>query len=129
MTLCNEKHFDVLPLLSLNLFCGIRPSEAQRLRTSTNRRENNFDWEDKEVRFEAKKTKAKMPRIVSMSNNCIAWLICHEKLQLPIANANHKWSEFLKEAKINLDTIFGRTTAFVIRFALIFYASAKTLAW
>ena len=102
LALCREKHFDVLPLLSLNLFCGIRPSEAQRLRTSANRRENNFDWEDKEVRFEAKKTKTKMPRIVSMSDNCIAWLNCHEKLQLPIANANHKWNVFLREAKKQL---------------------------
>ena len=102
LALCHEKHFDVLPLLSLNLFCGIRPSETKRLRTSARRRENNFDWEDKEVRFEAKQTKTQMPRIVSMSDNCIAWLKCHEKLQLPITNANHKWNQFLQDAKKEL---------------------------
>ena len=98
LNLCQEKHFDVLPLLSLNLFCGIRPSEAQRIRTAANRRESNFDWEDKEVRFAAKKTKTKMPRVISMSDNCIAWLNCHAKLQLPVTNANHKWNKFLKDA-------------------------------
>ena len=102
LILCREKHFDVLPLLSLNLFCGIRPSETKRLRTSANRRDSNFDWDDKEVRFAAKNTKTKMPRIVSMSDNCITWLNCHTQLQMPITNANHKWNKFLQDARKEL---------------------------
>ena len=64
LKLCYDKHFDVLPLLTLNLFCGIRPSETRRLETNKDRRKNNLDFDDKEVRFQAAKTKTKMPRIV-----------------------------------------------------------------
>ena len=102
LKLCHEKHFDVLPLLDLNLFCGIRPSETRRLQTGKNRRDNDFDWVDKEVRFKGRKTKTKMPRVVSMSDNCIAWLNCHADLELPITNANHKWNAFLQDAKKEL---------------------------
>ena len=37
-----------------------------------------------------------------MSENCLAWLNLQE-LKLPIANANHKWHWFLKDAKKELD--------------------------
>ena len=99
--LCREKHFEILPLLSLNLFCGIRPSETRRL-SSSKGHDGNFDWEDNEVVFQAKKTKTKMRRFVEMSENCLAWLNLQE-LKLPIANANHKWHWFLQDAKKELD--------------------------
>ena len=104
LRLCHEKHFDVLPLLVFNLFCGIRPSETRRLEFSTSfdRRKNNLDFEDKEVRFQARRTKTKMPRIVSMSDNCLAWLNCHKKIELPITNANHRWNKFLRDARKEL---------------------------
>ena len=102
LKLCHDRHFDVLPLLTLNLFCGIRPSETRRLETNKDMRKNNLDFDDKEVRFQATKTKTKMPRIVQMSDNCIAWLNCHEKLQLPIVDAKHKWEAFLVDAKKEL---------------------------
>jgi len=98
--LCREKHFEILPLLALNLFCGIRPSETRRL-SSSKGRDGNFDWEDNEVIFQAKKTKTKMRRFVEMSDNCLAWLNLQE-LKLPVANANHKWDSFLRDAKNGL---------------------------
>ena len=97
LNLCREKHLEVLPLLALNLFCGIRPSETRRL-SSSKGRDGNFDWEDNEVIFQAKKTKTKMRRFVEMSDNCLAWLGVQE-LNLPIVNANHKWDSFLRDAK------------------------------
>ena len=101
LNLCWEKHREILPLLALNLFCGIRPSETRRLNSGKGR-DCNFDWEDNEVVFQAKKTKTKMRRFVEMSENCLAWLNLQE-LKLPIANANHKWHWFLKDAKKELD--------------------------
>jgi len=97
LNLCREKHLEVLPLLALNLFCGIRPSETRRL-SSSKGRDGNFDWEDNEVVFQAKKTKTKMRRFVEMSENCLAWLGVQE-LNLPIVNANHKWDTFLRDAR------------------------------
>lgn len=97
LNLCREKHLEVLPLLALNLFCGIRPSETRRL-SSSKGRDGNFDWEDNEVIFQAKKTKTKMRRFVEISDNCLAWLGVQE-LNLPIVNANHKWDSFLRDAK------------------------------
>ena len=100
LNLCREKHFEILPLLSLNLFCGIRPSETRRL-SSSKGHDGNFDWEDNEVVFQAKKTKTKMRRFVEMSENCLAWLNLQE-LNLPIVNANHKWHGFLQDARVKL---------------------------
>jgi len=97
LKLCQEKHPEVLPLLTLNLFCGIRPSETRRLKSGKGR-DCNFDWEDNEVVFQAKKTKTKMRRFVEMSENCLAWLNLQE-LNLPIVNANHKWHDFLGDAR------------------------------
>ena len=101
LKLCWEKHREVLPLLALNLFCGIRPSETRRLNSGKGR-DCNFDWEDNEVVFKAKKTKTKMRRFVEMSDNCLAWLNLQE-LNLPIVNANHKWHWFLQDAKKALE--------------------------
>ena len=42
LNLCQEKHLEVLPLLILNLFCGIRPSETRRLKSGKGR-DCNFD--------------------------------------------------------------------------------------
>ena len=98
LNLCREKHLGgVCHLLALNLFCGIRPSETRRL-SSSKGRDGNFDWEDNEVIFQAKKTKTKMRRFVEMSDNCLAWLGVQE-LNLPIVNANHKWDSFLRDAR------------------------------
>ena len=101
LNLCREKHPEVLPLLTLNLFCGIRPSETRRLKSGKGRG-CNFDWEDNEVVFKAKQTKTKMRRFVEMSDNCLAWLNLQE-LNLPIVNANHKWDRFLQNAKKALE--------------------------
>jgi integrase len=101
LNLCWEKHREILPLLALNLFCGIRPSETRRLNSGKGR-DCNFDWEDNEVVFQAKKTKTKMRRFVEMSDNCLAWLNLQE-LNLPIVNANHKWDRFLQDAKKELE--------------------------
>ena len=100
LNLCLEQHPEVLPLLTLNLFCGIRPSETRRLKSGKGR-DCNFDWEDNEVVFQAKKTKTKMRRFVEMSENCLAWLNLQE-LNLPIVNANHKWHGFLQDARVKL---------------------------
>ncbi len=100
LKLCREQHPEVLPLLTLNLFCGIRPSETRRLKSGKGR-DCNFDWEDNEVVFQAKKTKTKMRRFVEMSENCLAWLNLQE-LNLPIVNANHKWHGFLQDARVKL---------------------------
>ena len=37
-----------------------------------------------------------------MSDNCLAWVNCHKKIELPITNANHKWAKFLKAARKEL---------------------------
>jgi len=124
LKLCHEKHFDVLPLLDLNLFCGIRPSETRRLQTGKNRRDNDFDWVDKEVRFKGRKTKTKMPRVVSMSDNCIAWLNCHADLQLPTTSG----MPFYRMQKRNSGMTFGRMIASDTAFAATCCASTKTLA-
>ncbi len=100
LNLCLEQHPEVLPLLALNLFCGIRPSETRRLKSGKGR-DCNFDWEDNEVVFQAKQTKTKMRRFVEMSENCLAWLNLQE-LNLPIVNANHKWHGFLQDARVKL---------------------------
>lgn len=97
LKLCRTDHFEILPLLVLNLFCGIRPSECRRLNSSKGRM-GNFNWEDNEVIFQAKKTKTKMRRFVEMSDNCLAWLNLQE-LALPIANSGHKWNSFLRDAR------------------------------
>ena len=105
LKLCREQHPEVLPLLTLNLFCGIRPSETRRLKSGKGRDCNfdweDIDWEDNEVVFQAKKTKTKMRRFVEMSENCLAWLNLQE-LNLPIVNANHKWHGFLQDARVKL---------------------------
>jgi integrase len=97
LEMCRKDHFEMLPLLALNLFCGIRPAECRRL-SSSKGRDGNFNWEDNEVVFQARKTKTKMRRFVEMSDNCLAWLNLQE-LNLPIANSAHKWNGFLKDAK------------------------------
>jgi integrase len=97
LKLCRTDHFEILPLLVLNLFCGIRPSECRRLNSSKGRM-GNFNWEDNEVVFQAKKTKTKMRRFVEMSENCLAWLNLQE-LALPVANSGHKWNGFLRDAR------------------------------
>ncbi len=57
LKLCYDKHFDLLPLLTLNLFCGIRPSETRRLETNKDRRKNNLNFEDKKVRLRLPKAR------------------------------------------------------------------------
>ena len=101
LKLCREQHPEVLPLLILNLFCGIRPSETRRLKSGKGR-DCNFDWDDNEVVFKAKQTKTKMRRAVEMSENCLAWIKLQE-LNLPVTNANHKWHWFLQDAKKELE--------------------------
>ena len=97
LKVCAAKHPIMLPLLVLNLFCGIRPSECQRLSTAKGRN-SNFRWEDQEIVMQAKKTKTKMRRAVEMSDNCLAWLKLNE-FSLPITNSAHQWTAFLKDAK------------------------------
>ena len=97
LNMCAEKHPIILPLLTLNLFCGIRPSECCRLNTSVGRN-SNFRWEDKEIVMQAHKSKTKMRRSVEMSDNCFAWLKQTE-FSLPIASATHHWDNFLSDAK------------------------------
>ena len=60
---CWKLHSEILPLLVLNLFCGIRPSECRRLRSK------GIRFEDNEVVLPAKSTKTKRRRIVSISDN------------------------------------------------------------
>ena len=55
LSMCAEKHPIALPLLTLNLFCGIRPSECRRLNTSSGRN-SNLRWEDKEIVMQALKS-------------------------------------------------------------------------
>ena len=97
LNMCAEKHPIALPLLTLNLFCGIRPSECRRLNTSSGRN-SNFRWEDKEIVMQAHKSKTKMRRSVEMSDNCFAWLKLTE-FSLPIPSATHHWDKFLSDAK------------------------------
>jgi integrase len=97
LNMCAEKHPIALPLLTLNLFCGIRPSECRRLNTSSGRN-SNFRWEDKEIVMQAHKSKTKMRRSVEMSDNCFAWLKLTE-FSLPIKSATHHWDNFLSDAK------------------------------
>ena len=97
LNMCAEKHPIALPLLTLNLFCGIRPSECRRLNTSSGRN-SNFRWEDKEIVMQAHKSKTKMRRSVEMSDNCFAWLKLTE-FSLPIPSATHHWDNFLSDAK------------------------------
>ena len=100
LKLCHEEHAECLPLLVLNLFCGIRPSETRRLKSSKGR-DCNFNWEDNEVVLKARQTKTKMRRYVEMSPNCLEWLKL-QKFDLPIVNAKHKWNKFLQSAKVEL---------------------------
>ena len=97
LNMCADKHPIVLPLLTLNLFCGIRPSECRRLNISSGRN-SNFRWEDKEIVMQAHKSKTKMRRSVEMSDNCFAWLKLTE-FSLPIPSATHHWDNFLSDAK------------------------------
>ena len=71
LSMCAEKYPIILPLITLNLFCGIRPSECRRLNTSSGRN-SNLRWEDKEIVMQALKSKTKMCRTVEMSDNCLA---------------------------------------------------------
>ena len=87
LKVCAAKHSIMSPLLVLNLFCGIRPSECQSLSTAKGRN-SNFRWNDREVVMLAKNTKTKMRRAVEMSDNCLAWLKLNE-FTLPITNSAH----------------------------------------
>ena len=93
---CWKQHSEILPLLALNLFCGIRPSECRRLRNK------DIRFEDNEVVLPAKSTKTKRRRVASISDNARAWLNL-VPFKLPITNVNHKWDDFLSDAKIQLE--------------------------
>ena len=118
LNLCRSKHPEVLPLLVLNLFCGIRPSEVRRLGMG------NFDFDLNEVELKGKQTKTRRRRFVTMSDNCIAWLSI-KKWRLPIADSVHKWEAFLRDAKVELG-ISGRWPHDCLRHSYCSYGLAHT---
>ena len=118
LNLCREKYPEVLPLLVLNLFCGIRPSEVRRLGMA------NFDFDLNEVELKGKQTKTRRRRFVTMSDNCIAWLSI-KKWRLPIADSVHKWEAFLRDAKVELG-ISGRWPHDCLRHSYCSYGLAHT---
>ena len=68
LTWCRETCPRYLALLTLQLFCGLRPDEAEQI-----------DWSDVDlaegtVRIEAAKTKVRTRRIVQMTPAAVAWM-------------------------------------------------------
>jgi integrase len=118
LSLARAKHPEVLPLLVLNLFCGIRPSEVRRLGMA------NFDFDLNEVELKGGQTKTRRRRFVSMSDNCTAWLSL-AKWRLPITDSVHKWEVFLRDAKVELG-IEGRWPHDCLRHSYCSYGLAHT---
>jgi len=81
---------ELLSYATLMLFCGLRPSEAQRVDPS------DINIDKKRIILSGKKTKTRQRRIINMSENAVAWF----KLgtfgqetwdQDKIANVKHRW--------------------------------------
>jgi len=74
----------LIGLLVLMLFCGIRPSEAMRLK------KNQVQIDKKRVILSGKQTKTRQRRIVDMTDNAIKWW--NMGAQFPVVDANHRWN-------------------------------------
>lgn len=73
---------EILPVVAIGLFCGLRTAELQRL-----------DWEEvrldlRHVRVKASKAKSARNRIVPISDNLRAWITPHIKASGPVWPAN-----------------------------------------
>ena len=79
---------------SLNLFCGIRPSEVRRMN------QGNISLADREIELKGRQTKTRDRRFVDISDNGIEWLKLGGKM--PLANLNHRWHALIIEAKAAL---------------------------
>ena len=79
---------------SLNLFCGIRPSEVRRMT------QGNISLADREIELKGRQTKTRDRRFVDISDNGIEWLKLGGKM--PLANLNHRWHALIIEAKAAL---------------------------
>jgi len=79
---------------SLNLFCGIRPSEVRRMT------QGSISLADREIELKGRQTKTRDRRFVDISDNCIEWLKLGGKM--PLANLNHRWHALIIEAKAAL---------------------------
>lgn len=65
---CRETDAELLPYFALGLFCGIRPHELTKLTWS------NVDKSGKHVSVGASSAKTRERRIVTVPDNCVAWL-------------------------------------------------------
>lgn len=68
LTWCRETCPRYLALLTLQLFCGLRPDEAEQIEWT------DVDLTDGTVRIEAAKTKVRSRRIVQMTPAAVAWM-------------------------------------------------------
>jgi integrase len=68
LTWCRETCPRYLALLTLQLFCGLRPDEAEQIAWS------DVDLGEATVRIEAAKTKVRSRRIVQMTPVAVAWM-------------------------------------------------------
>ncbi len=82
---------ELLTPASLNLFCGIRPSEIRRMTQA------NISYADREIELKGRQTKTRLRRFVDISDNCLAWFKLGGKMPLP--NLNHRWHALIAEAK------------------------------
>lgn len=83
---------ELLSYASLMLFCGLRPSEAQRIVPS------DINLAKRRIILSGSKTKTRQRRIINMSENAAAWFELgtfgqETWNQDKIANVKHRWEE------------------------------------
>ena len=83
---------EILPVIAIGLFCGLRAAELQRL-----------DWEEvrldlSHVRVKASKAKSARNRIVPIPDNLRAWITPHAKASGPVWPANGR--KLFEEARL-----------------------------
>jgi integrase len=68
-----EAHNDgqLVPYVSVCLFGGLRPAEAQRLKWES------VNLQDKEIRIESQSSKTKTPRVLAIDETLHAWLVAY----------------------------------------------------
>lgn len=76
----NYKAGELVPYVSVCLFGGLRPAEAQRLTR------DSVNLADGEIRIESQSSKTKRPRVVAIDKTLNDWLVAYAKKPLSPAN-------------------------------------------
>lgn len=81
---------ELIPYLTLTMFCGLRPFEARRIKWE------QVNLKDKELRVEGNQSKIKRARSITLGNTELAWLKAHENKSFGPAKFNKIFSNLLR---------------------------------